>query len=201
MTDHLLGRRKRRGSRPGQTERLESAEDIALAEQRESLFDRRSRRKTREDEAKFRLIERRVWLAVGVTVVMLVAVRDPFLTGIFSPMHGGMAAAVAWLVGSRSTMGPMPVYEFECEACGSRFEELAPSDTRSLTCPECGSESTRRLMSPVSPAGRQPRGAAVRSDESRRGEREAARGERLAESRRKRAAGESVRPRRSGGED
>jgi putative FmdB family regulatory protein len=121
-------------------------------------------------------------------VVMLIAIRDPFWTGVFSPIHGGMTAAVAWLVGSRSTMGPMPVYEFECEGCGSRFEELAPSDTRSLPCPECGSERTRRLMSPVSPAGRQPRGPAVRSDESRRGE-----------SQRKRAAGESVRPQRGGG--
>ena len=93
----------------------------------------------------------------------------------------------------------MPVYEFECEECGCRFEELAPSDTKSLACTECGSERTRRLISPVSPAGRQPRGAAVRSDESRRGEREAARGERIAESKRKRAAGESVRPRPSGG--
>jgi putative FmdB family regulatory protein len=83
----------------------------------------------------------------------------------------------------------MPVYEFECEECGARFEELAPSDTPGLPCPECGSARTRRLMSPVSPAGRQPRGADVRSDESRRGEREAARGERLAEAKRKRAAG------------
>jgi putative FmdB family regulatory protein len=85
---------------------------------------------------------------------------------------------------------PMPVYEFECEECGNRFEELTPSDTRSLACPGCGSERTRRLLSPVSPAGRQPRGAGVRSDESRRREREAARGERLAETKRKRAAGE-----------
>lgn len=84
----------------------------------------------------------------------------------------------------------MPVYEFECEECGERFEELTSSDTRSLKCPHCGSNRTRRLLSPVSPAGRQPRGAGVRSDESRRGEREAARGERLAESKRKRAKGE-----------
>jgi putative FmdB family regulatory protein len=84
----------------------------------------------------------------------------------------------------------MPVYEFECEQCGRRFEELTSSDTRGLACPDCGSERTRRLLSPVSPASRQPRGGAVRSGESRRGEREAARGERLAETKRKRAAGE-----------
>ncbi len=84
----------------------------------------------------------------------------------------------------------VPVYEFECEQCGDRFEELAPSDTQSLACPACGSARTRRLLSPVSPAGRQPRGAGVRSGESQRRERESARGERLAETRRKRASGE-----------
>jgi putative FmdB family regulatory protein len=83
----------------------------------------------------------------------------------------------------------MPVYEFECEECSRRFEELTGSDTRSLPCPECGSARTRRLISPVSPAGRQPRGAKVRSGESQRREREAARGARLAESKRKRAKG------------
>jgi len=83
----------------------------------------------------------------------------------------------------------MPVYEFECEECGVRFEELTGAETRSPACPACGSERTRRLLSPVSPAGRQPRGAKVRSGESQRREREAARGERLAESRRKRAKG------------
>jgi putative FmdB family regulatory protein len=84
----------------------------------------------------------------------------------------------------------MPVYEFECEKCGNRFEELTSSGTRSLACPACGSGRTRRLLSPVSPPGRQPRGAGVRSGESQRREREAARGERLAEAKRKRAAGE-----------
>ncbi|HEX6752242.1 MAG TPA: zinc ribbon domain-containing protein [Solirubrobacterales bacterium] len=84
----------------------------------------------------------------------------------------------------------MPVYEFECERCGDRFEELAPSDAQSLPCPACGSGRTRRLLSPVSPPGRQPRGASVRSGESRRREREAARGERLTETKRKRASGE-----------
>jgi len=84
----------------------------------------------------------------------------------------------------------MPVYEFECEECANRFEELTSSDTRSLACPECASERTRRLLSPVSPAGRQPRGAGVRSEESSRRERESARGERLAETKRKRASGD-----------
>jgi putative FmdB family regulatory protein len=83
----------------------------------------------------------------------------------------------------------MPIYDFECEECGARFEELVAAGATSA-CPECGSEPTRRLFSEVSPPGRQPRGAAVRSDESRRREREAARQDRLSESRKRRAAGE-----------
>ncbi len=50
----------------------------------------------------------------------------------------------------------------------------------------------------ISPSGRQPRGAAVQSDLSMRREREAARGERLAETKRKRAAGEIPPPRKGG---
>lgn len=82
----------------------------------------------------------------------------------------------------------MPIYEFECEECGARFEELVAADAPAPLCAACGSARAKRLLSSVSPPGRQPRGAAVRSDESRRREREAARGERLAESRKRRSA-------------
>jgi putative FmdB family regulatory protein len=80
-------------------------------------------------------------------------------------------------------MRVMPIYEFECEGCGARFEELVSADAQLPACPQCGSQRTRRLISNVSPPGRQPRGAGVRSDESRRREREAARADRIAESR------------------
>jgi putative FmdB family regulatory protein len=88
----------------------------------------------------------------------------------------------------------VPIYEFECEECGERFEELMGAEAGAPACPACGAARTRRLISPVSPPGRQPRGAGVRSDESRRRDREAARQDRIVESRKKRAAGESVRP-------
>jgi putative FmdB family regulatory protein len=84
----------------------------------------------------------------------------------------------------------MPIYEFECEECGDRFEELVSGDAPVPPCPNCGSTRVRRLLSNVSPPGRQPRGARVRSDEGRRGEREAAHQERLASDRAKRARGE-----------
>jgi putative FmdB family regulatory protein len=83
----------------------------------------------------------------------------------------------------------MPIYEFECEACDERFEELLAVGAESAPCPACGSERTQRLLSGFAPPGRQPRGARVRSDESRRREREAARGERLSAARKKREQG------------
>ncbi len=88
----------------------------------------------------------------------------------------------------------MPIYEFECEACGARFEELVASGATGVACPECDSTRTQRLLSNVSPPGRQPRGAAVRSNESQRREREAARQDRIVESRKRRAVGENPHP-------
>jgi putative FmdB family regulatory protein len=81
----------------------------------------------------------------------------------------------------------MPIYEFECEKCGGRFEELVPSGTEHQPCSRCGSTQTRRLFSPVSPPDHRPRGAKVRDSESRRREREAGRRERLAEARKRRS--------------
>ena len=83
----------------------------------------------------------------------------------------------------------MPIYEFECEECGNRFEELTAAGALA-PCSRCGAGRTRRLYSEVAPPGRQPRGAKVRADESRRREREAARQDRMAESRKRRALGE-----------
>jgi putative FmdB family regulatory protein len=83
----------------------------------------------------------------------------------------------------------MPIYEFECGECGEHFEELVAAGV-AVACPSCGAGRSRRLYSEVSPPGRQPRGAGVRSGESRRREREAARQDRIAESRKRRAAGE-----------
>jgi putative FmdB family regulatory protein len=82
----------------------------------------------------------------------------------------------------------MPIYEFECEQCGSRFEELMDSEAAAPTCPSCGAAEARRRLSPVSPPGRVPRGAKVRDSESRRREREAARGQRIADARKARGS-------------
>jgi putative FmdB family regulatory protein len=41
----------------------------------------------------------------------------------------------------------VPIYEFECESCGARFERLVPAGTELAACEDCGSELTRRILS------------------------------------------------------
>jgi putative FmdB family regulatory protein len=46
----------------------------------------------------------------------------------------------------------MPIYEYQCRACGQRFElRQSFSDEPAKVCPHCGVEDVRRLLSP--PAG------------------------------------------------
>lgn len=51
----------------------------------------------------------------------------------------------------RTTINPVPIYEFECRSCGQRFEELVGShvgrETTEVRCPECGAAEAERLMS------------------------------------------------------
>lgn len=43
----------------------------------------------------------------------------------------------------------MPLYEYQCLECQSRFERLAPSPQEAdrPTCPQCGSKTTERRLS------------------------------------------------------
>lgn len=42
----------------------------------------------------------------------------------------------------------MPIHEFECKACGRRFEKLMLSaDVGNPPCPGCEAPNTRKLMS------------------------------------------------------
>jgi putative FmdB family regulatory protein len=95
--------------------------------------------------------------------------------------------AIATADAGATLVSVVPIYEFECSRCGSRFEELV-SGSRGVACPQCGEERTLRRFSPFAPPGRQPRGAKVRDSEARRVEREAGRSERLAEARKKRVS-------------
>ncbi len=43
----------------------------------------------------------------------------------------------------------MPIYEYQCAACGHTFDTLQKVSEAPLTrCPECGEESLKKLVSP-----------------------------------------------------
>lgn len=46
----------------------------------------------------------------------------------------------------------MPMYEFDCEECGERFEDLVAAGSESTECRSCGSVNTARVLSAPSPA-------------------------------------------------
>ena len=70
----------------------------------------------------------------------------------------------------------MPIYEFECAKCGTRFEELVPAG-ETAPCSQCKSSEVRRRYSPIG-EGRVPVGLfgkAAAESNARRTEREARR--------------------------
>jgi putative FmdB family regulatory protein len=85
----------------------------------------------------------------------------------------------------------VPLYEFSCDACGARFEELVPP-AGTAPCPACGGENVRRVFAPIAArgAGVDLTGRAARESDARRSEREAAKKERfVGERKRKRGQG------------
>jgi putative FmdB family regulatory protein len=73
----------------------------------------------------------------------------------------------------------VPLYEFDCQACGARFEQIVPAGG-TAPCPACGGERVNRVFSPIAapgvPVGLTGRAAA--ESDARRREREAAKKER-----------------------
>lgn len=112
--------------------------------------------------------------------------------GCFGLVRAGVTADSEYREGGNAvrvrTMQQVPIYEFACGDCGERFEELCGAGELPA-CPRCGGSGATRVLSGVSPPGRLPRGAKVKSSDSRRSEREAARGERIAEARKRRRDG------------
>ena len=49
----------------------------------------------------------------------------------------------------RDVEGKMPLYEFECRACGTEFEKLVlkAADAKSVKCPSCESEEVEEKIS------------------------------------------------------
>jgi putative FmdB family regulatory protein len=42
----------------------------------------------------------------------------------------------------------MPIYEYRCTSCSTRFESLVPSgESTTPSCPRCGAGETRRMLS------------------------------------------------------
>jgi putative FmdB family regulatory protein len=41
----------------------------------------------------------------------------------------------------------MPLYEYQCDDCQGRFEELVMSEGQTVSCPSCGSQETSKLIS------------------------------------------------------
>jgi putative FmdB family regulatory protein len=84
----------------------------------------------------------------------------------------------------------VPLYEFDCCACGARFEEVVPAGW-AAPCPACGGERVNRAFSQISargvPVGLS--GAVVRESDARRAQREAVKERFVAERKRKRRQG------------
>jgi putative FmdB family regulatory protein len=41
----------------------------------------------------------------------------------------------------------MPMFEYACNDCGKKFEELVHSDHEQVECPTCHSHNARKLLS------------------------------------------------------
>ena len=41
----------------------------------------------------------------------------------------------------------MPIYEYKCDKCEKRFEELVTGGSRKVVCPDCGSDGIEREFS------------------------------------------------------
>lgn len=48
----------------------------------------------------------------------------------------------------RITILCVPIYEFHCDRCDHRFEEVVKAGTDSFLCPACGRERAERILSP-----------------------------------------------------
>ena len=95
----------------------------------------------------------------------------------------------------------MPIYEFACQSCGHRFEELVGShvglEAADVVCPECGSAKPERLLSnSYAPLHRQMTSNQRRRADDKRGTDRGGAKERFKQ---QRAAEKRAATRRSGG--
>jgi putative FmdB family regulatory protein len=62
----------------------------------------------------------------------------------------------------------MPLYEFVCDRCGERFEELVPAGTDTVECDSCRSPGARRVYSPPSALARLAKSPGEKRKQERR---------------------------------
>ena len=83
------------------------------------------------------------------------------------------AENASWGSGARTTINQVPIYEFVCESCGHRFEELVGSHVGrradDVRCPECDAADVERQISSSYAALRQLTPNQKRRLEERRG--------------------------------
>lgn len=41
----------------------------------------------------------------------------------------------------------MPIFEYKCSNCDTKFEELVSSSTATVICPQCKSDAVEKLLS------------------------------------------------------
>jgi putative FmdB family regulatory protein len=83
----------------------------------------------------------------------------------------------------------MPLYDFECDACGERFEQRIGFDDAAPACPSCGSPNTRRVLSgfAIGQSFLRPTGGDAKRLDAQRAARETQRLERKEQRRQQRA--------------
>ena len=41
----------------------------------------------------------------------------------------------------------MPIFEYACQGCDNKFEDLVFNSSKHVTCPKCGGDKLRKLIS------------------------------------------------------
>lgn len=61
----------------------------------------------------------------------------------------------------------MPIYEFECGECGTRFEELCPAGTEATSCPHCDATGAKKRISTFAYSRRMTAAQRSRAEDAR----------------------------------
>jgi putative FmdB family regulatory protein len=58
----------------------------------------------------------------------------------------------------------MPIFEYECRACGARFESIVSSAAAKATCKKCGNPEVEKLLSVFAVGGARDSRSAPQAD-------------------------------------